>query len=120
MPSFWRWRPDAGIGLMRHQPVDLVSLHPDILEHLAQHRGQVGDGMAKHLAALHAQLAHSARGARAAIDIEQLVVRPSACRRVARMPGACGSSLSRASSTMAPAPSPNSTQVARSSQSRMR
>ncbi len=37
------------------------------------------------------------------------------------MPGAASaSSLSRASSTIAPAPSPNSTQVVRSVQSRMR
>ena len=40
---------------------------------------------------------------------------PSACRAVARMPGS-----SAASSTTAPAPSPNSTQVPRSFQSRMR
>jgi len=40
---------------------------------------------------------------------------PSACRWVDRMPG-----VSLAESTTAPAPSPNSTQVVRSFQSRMR
>ena len=40
---------------------------------------------------------------------------PSACSTLARMPG-----LSPATSTTAPAPSPNSTQVPRSFQSRMR
>ncbi len=41
--------------------------------------------------------------------------RPSACSSVARMPGS-----PLASSTTAPAPSPNSTQVVRSLKSRMR
>ncbi|CFN71770.1 Uncharacterised protein [Bordetella pertussis] len=44
-----------------------------------------------------------------------LVWLPSACRCAARMPGS-----SAALSTTAPAPSPNSTQVPRSFQSRMR
>jgi hypothetical protein len=42
-------------------------------------------------------------------------MRPSACSSLARMPG-----VSLASSTTAPAPSPNSTQVVRSLKSRMR
>ena len=88
------------------------------LERLVEHRGEVGDRVAEHLLALHPELADRAGGRDAAVDIEQIVVAP-----VGVEPGgedARGRSPSSASSTTAPAPSPNRTQVARSSQSRIR
>ena len=96
-----------------------AGVEPGGVEHLAQHRGEIDDGVAEHLRALHPQLADRAGGRGAAIDIEQVVVAP-----VGVEPGgedaAAVLAVLAPSSTTAPAPSPNSTQVVRSSQSRMR
>ena len=109
---------DALVGLVRHHPVDLVGLVAGGLEHLAEHVGEVDDRVAEHLLALHPQLADRAGGRDAAVDIEQVVV-----AAVGVEPGgedARDRSASSAFSTTAPAPSPNRTQVVRSSQSRIR
>ena len=78
--------------------------------------------VAEHLLALHPQIADGAGRGRPAIDIEQVVMRAvgvemgrehAALRRPAAL-------VASRSSTTAPAPSPNSTQVPRSVQSRSR
>ncbi len=65
---------DAGIRLMRDQPVDPVLGQAGVVQHLAQGSGHVGDGVAKDFPPLHAQMPHGARGGRSAIDKEQLAV----------------------------------------------
>ena len=117
-PSFLRGGvEDARVRLVRHDPVDVVRGQSGRLQHLVQHGGEVDDRVAEHLAALH----------------------PAACRpcrwstaRHRQTEGRCGGRRHGAGwrgcrlrsplrpSTSAPAPSPNRTQVARSSQSRMR
>ncbi len=45
------------IGLMRHDPVDIGGSLARIGQHFAQNFGQIGHGVAEHLAPLHPQLA---------------------------------------------------------------
>ena len=110
---------DADVGLVRNQPVD-VGLGPAGLRErraratLFEH----ADGELEHRLAVHL----AAAGRRAPCRPRRGPARTGcrrACRRhAARWPGCPASSL--ASSTTAPAPSPNSTQVVRSFKSRMR
>ncbi|PAV68946.1 hypothetical protein WR25_16046 [Diploscapter pachys] len=72
---------NAGIGLMRHDPIDRRRRQAGDIQRFLQHRRQIDDGVAEHLAALHAQLADGASGRRTAIDIEQFVVPPDAAER---------------------------------------
>ena len=84
--------------------------------------GHHADGVPEHFLALHPQMADGLGRRGAAVDVELgCNGRPSERNCEAMTPGEpIAPSLSWASSTIAPAPSPNSTQVARSCQSRMR
>ncbi len=91
-------------------------------ERVFDHVGDHGHRVLEHFAAFHPQMADGLGRGRAAVDIEL-----GACggRRSADAWSGCrgrciGPGCSWASSTTAPAPSPNSTQVVRSFQSRMR
>ncbi len=94
-----------------------ASVRPALASVGARRALEHADGQLEHRLAVHleqrvAQHLPAGHRARHAQDVDML---PSACRSLARMPG-----VSEASSTTAPAPSPNSTQVVRSLKSRMR
>ena len=113
---------DALVGLMRHEPVDVVGgvagRLERVLDHVGDHRRRRGGtplGLpcadarrCRSRTARHRHRAWSCAGRRSA---DATVSMP----RSSRVPG-----CSCASITTAPAPSPNSTQVPRSVQSRMR
>ena len=114
---------DALVRLVRHEPVDVLRASCAVAAKASSiDVGDHDDGVAEDLAALHPQDAgglSSSPGRR----------RHRACRGSAPSERRCVVSMPRsaacprprcASSTTAPAPSPNSTQVARSFQSRMR
>ena len=102
---------DAGIGLVRHDPVDIGGGQARRASSTSPiTAGEVDDRVAKHLAPLHPHLADRAGGRGAAIDIEQFVV-PPVGMEPRREDAAPASSVRCPSSTIAPAPSPNSTQV---------
>src|SRR3546814_11441480 len=63
---------DPLIRLVRDDPVDLPRRQSDVGHHFAEHRGEIGDGMAEHLAPLHADMADRPGRRRAAIDIEHV------------------------------------------------
>src|SRR3546814_12601722 len=65
---------DALVGLVRHDPIDLVGAVSGDGEHLVEDVRQVHDRMAKHFLALHAKLADRAGVGNAAIDIEENVM----------------------------------------------
>ena len=66
---------DAGIGLMRHDPVDIRSgVKLGRSQRFVHHARQIGHGMTKNLAAFHTQFANGAGRRRPAIDIKQLVM----------------------------------------------
>ncbi len=113
---------DAPVGLVRHEPVDGVGGDAGVVETAPDHVGHHADRVPEHLLALHAQVADRHRRRGAAVDEELGAVAPVG-------PEARGDDAGRvearrrsprASSTIAPAPSPNRTQVVRSLQSRMR
>ena len=113
---------DALVCLVRHEPVDIRGRCAGRREGVLDHVGDHGDRVLENLAALHAQMADGLGRRRPAVDIELALVAAvraqmgwSGCRGREAAPG-----CSCASSTTAPAPSPNSTQVVRSLQSRMR
>src|SRR3546814_13566780 len=60
---------DPLIRLVRDDPVDLPRRQSDVGHHFAEHRGEIGDGMAEHLAPLHADMADRHGRRRAAIEI---------------------------------------------------
>ena len=79
------------------------------------------DRVAEHQIALHPQMPGGPGRADAAIDVKQVAILPSLFRSVQGMPRSAEvPAASVASSTTAPAPSPNSTQVPRSVQSMIR
>ena len=114
---------DALVGLVRHQPVDVARRSARWRPSASStDLGQLTHRLAEHLAAFHAQMAGGARsrtgrhrhrgcrnGGRRNADGS------TGCRGRAACPAAAPPC-----STTAPAPSPNSTQVPRSFQSRMR
>ena len=109
---------DADVGLVRDQPVDVGLAAAGLREHRARDALEHADGELEHRLAVHLQqriAEHLAAGDRARA---RTGCRRGGRRRAARWPGCPASSL--ASSTTAPAPSPNSTQVVRSLKSRMR
>ena len=59
---------------MRHDPVDRLGRQADIGHHFAQHRGEIGDGVAEDFAALHPDVADRPRRRRPAVDIEHICV----------------------------------------------
>ncbi len=92
------------------------------IEGIDDHVGDHADGMLEHLAAFHPEMADRLGRAGTAID-EQLRLVAAVRAQMRRQHAAIGRSCRAAacaSSTTAPAPSPNSTQVPRSLQSRMR
>ena len=123
MPSF-----SALASMMRllawcgHEPVDVVGRRAGRLEGVVDHVRHHADGVTEDLAALHAQArrwSSSSPGRRRRRACRGGA--PSERRCEVRTPRSCGvPSPCCASSTIAPAPSPNSTQVVRSFQSRMR
>ena len=60
---------NPGISLMRNDPVNVGWRQVCRGKHLVQYIGEIGHGMAEHLATLHPQLADGARGGWTAIDI---------------------------------------------------
>src|SRR6478672_8610684 len=65
---------DALVGLMRHVEIDLVGGVAVLNQGLLDHAGDFLDGVAKYLAAVHAEMADGLGRARAAIDVEQVLV----------------------------------------------
>ena len=65
---------DPAIGLVRHEPVDLVARNAGCGEGLFDHVGDHADRVLEHFAAFHAQMAGGARRRRPAIDIELVLV----------------------------------------------
>ena len=112
---------DALVGLVRHEPVDVHGRQAGLARAPRHHGRDVDDRVPEDLVALHPQQAGGAGRGRAAIDIEEVVQAAVGVQRgrqhaaVGDVPSPCS-----ALSTTAPAPSPNSTQVPRSFQSRMR
>ena len=99
-----------------------LAVRPGLLEDLADHRGHVDHGVLEDFLAFHAQQAGGAGRGRAAVDIEDVVLAAVGMQRMGEDAAIVrrALALARPCSTMAPAPSPNSTQVPRSFQSRMR
>ncbi len=71
MPSFLaRIVDDALVGLVRHEPVDVVGGIAGGLEGVLDHVGDHRHGVLEHRAALHAQVPDGLGRGRSAIDIE--------------------------------------------------
>ena len=60
---------NPGICLMRDDPIDICSSEFCFLKNFMKYARQVGDRVAKHFAALHAQLANRSRRGWTAVDI---------------------------------------------------
>ena len=68
---------DADIGLMRHDPVDVIGTQPRLVQGGMRRLGQLFDSMAKYFAALHPQFPRRP-GGYATIDIQQVAKLPVA------------------------------------------
>src|SRR3546814_213212 len=64
---------NALVGLMRHEPVDIGGSEPGRRQRFLDGVGDIDDGMAKDLPALHTHMAGGLRRGRATIDIELLL-----------------------------------------------
>ena len=99
-----------------------LAVEAGLAQHLAHDGRHVDHGVLEDFLALHAQEAGGAGRGRPAIDIEDVVLAAVGMQRIGEDAAIGRGALRppRALCTMAPAPSPNSTQVPRSFQSRMR
>ena len=61
---------DPGICLMRHDPVYIFRGEVGGCQNLMKNTGKIGYGVTKNFPSLHPQFADSARGGRAAINIQ--------------------------------------------------
>src|SRR5579875_3585973 len=111
---------NPAVGLVRHQPVKIGGAQPVRAQRFVHRLAQALHRLSVDFASLHAQEAAVPGRRGSAVNIEGVVIAAVGCKWVDSTPRPCGPGSLTARRASAPAPSPNSTQVLRSSQSRMR